>query len=100
MDAPPFQFIESAAHLTVMVLPDGLESSTIGLNFLVLPEHFRGPEMELWATCETTMPSIHGVELLIEGTLLLSSLNNKLQYYQGGWATAGLRCDRRCSNTS
>jgi len=153
MDAPPFQFIESAAHLTVMVLPErhpvisglkkttylpgdklsinctsspsypsaklswflnkkkvdrwmvtsflpltdqqGLESSTLGLNFLVLPEHFRGPEMELWATCKAAMPSIHGVELPIERTLLLGSLNNKLQYYQGGWATAGLRCDEK-----
>ena len=153
MDAPPFQFIESAAHLTVMVLPErhpvisglkkttylpgdklsinctsspsypsaklswflnkkkvdrwmvtsflpltdqqGLESSTLGLNFLVLPEHFRGPEMELWATCKAAMPSTHGVELPIERTLLLGSLNNKLQYYQGGWATAGLRCDEK-----
>ena len=73
----------------------GLESSTLGLNFLVLPEHFRGPEMELWATCKAAMPSIHGVELPIERTLLLGSLNNKLQYYQGGWAAAeaGLNCD-------
>ena len=146
MDAPPFQFIESGAHLTVMVLPErhpvisglkkstylpgdklsinctsspsypsarlswflnkkkvdrwmvtsflsstdqrGLESSTLGLNFLVLPEHFRGPEKELWATCKAEMPSIHGVELPIERTLLLGSLNNKLQYYQGGWTSA------------
>ena len=149
MDAPPFQFIESGAHLTVMVLPErhpvisglkkstylpgdklsinctsspsypsarlswfinkkkvdrwmvtsflpktdlkGLESSTLGLNFLVLPEHFRGPEKELWATCKAEMPSIQGVELPIERTLLLGSLNNKLQYYQGGWTTAGHR---------
>ena len=153
MDAPPFQFIESAAHLTVMVLPErhpvisglkkttylpgdklainctsspsypsaklswflnkkkvdrwmvtsflpitdqkGLESSTLGLNFLILPEHFRGPEMELWATCKAAMPSIHGVELPIERTLLVGSLNNKLQYYQGGWATAGQSCDEK-----
>jgi hypothetical protein len=147
MDAPPFQFIESSAHLTVIVLPErhwvisGLkkttylpgdklsinctsnpsypsaklswflnkkkvdrwmvtsflpltnhksnESSTLGLNFLVLPE------MELWATCKAAMPSIHGVELPIEQILLLGSLNNKLQYYQGGWAAAeaGLNCD-------
>ena len=146
MDTPPFQFIESGAHITVMVLPErhpvisglkkstylpgdklsinctsspsypsarlswfinkkkvdrwmvtsflphthlkGLESSTLGLNFLVLPEHFRGPEKELWATCKAEMPSIQGVELPIERTLLLGSLNNKLQYYQGGWTTA------------
>jgi len=154
MDAPPFQFIEASAHLTVMVLPErhpvisglkkttylpgdklsinctsspsypsaklswflnkkkvdrwmvtsflplidqkGLESSTLGLNFLVLPEHFRGPEMELWATCKAAMPSIHGVELPIERTLLLGTLHNKLQYYQGGWAASGggCRCDK------
>ena len=44
----------------------GLESSTLGLNFLVLPEHFWGPEMELLATCRAAMPSIHGMELPIE----------------------------------
>ena len=49
----------------------------------------------VWATCKASMPSIHSVELPIERTLLLGSLNNKLQYYQGGWAAAeaGLNCD-------
>ena len=31
--------------------PSGLTSSVLGLSFLVLAEHFRGPERELWATC-------------------------------------------------
>ena len=41
------------------------------------------------------MPSLHGLELPVERTLLLGSLKNKLQYYQGGWAAAagGLNCD-------
>ena len=52
----------------------GLESSTLALNFLVLPEHFRGPEQELWATCKADMPRIHGMEIPMERTLLLGSL--------------------------
>ena len=74
----------------------GLESSALGLDFLVLPEHFLGPDIELWATCKA---SIHGVALPIERTLLLGSPNIKLQYYQGGWpaAEAGLYCER-CSS--
>ena len=31
--------------------PTGLASSVLGLSFLALAEHFRGPERELWATC-------------------------------------------------
>ena len=52
----------------------GLESSTLALNFLVLPEHFRGPEQELWATCKADMPRIHGMEIPMERTLLLGTL--------------------------
>ena len=55
----------------------GLESATLGLNFLVLPEHFRGPEQELWATCKADMPSIHGMEIPMERTLLLGNLGGR-----------------------
>ena len=132
MDTPPFQFIQSSAYLSIMVLPErhpvisglkqtiylpgdkvsinctssfsfpaakltwllndktvdrwmvtsylptsdtqGLESSTLALNFLVLPEHFRGAEQELWATCKADMPRIHGMEIPMERTLLLGTL--------------------------
>ena len=145
MDTPPFQFIQSSTHLTVMVLPErhpvisgikrtpylpgdkitinctsspsfpsarlswllnqrpvdrwmvtsyvsqsspgGLESSTLGLSFLVLAEHFQGDEQELWVTCRAAMPSIQGVELPIERTLLLGSI--KPHHYQGSWASSG-----------
>lgn len=147
MDTPPFQFIQSSAYLSIMVLPErhpvisglkqtiylpgdkvsinctsafsfpaarlswrlnsrpvdrwmvtsythsldtstGLESATLGLNFLVLPEHFRGPEQELWATCKADMPAIHGMEIPMERTLLLGNLGGRLRYHQGGWAAA------------
>ena len=61
--------------------PTGLESSTLALNFLVLPEHFRsgggagaGEDRELWATCKSDMPRIQGMEIPMERTLLLGSL--------------------------
>ena len=61
--------------------PTGLESSTLALNFLVLPEHFRsgggagaGQDRELWATCKSDMPRIQGMEIPMERTLLLGSL--------------------------
>ena len=66
--------------------PDGLESATLALNFLVLPEHFRGPEQELWASCKADMPLIHGMEIPMERTLLLGSIQGRLRYHQGGWA--------------
>ena len=66
----------------------GLESATLGLNFLVLPEHFRGPEQELWATCKADMPLIHGMEIPMERTLLLGSIQGRLRYHQGGWAAS------------
>ena len=51
--------------------------------------------------CDSAVPTIRhpgpdAVELPIERTVLLGSLNNKLQYYKGGWAAAeaGLNCDR------
>ena len=90
----------------------GLESSSLALNFLVLPEHFRGPEQELWATCKADMPMVHGMEIPMERTLLLGSLAGRLdiaimnaikfsvnfenlnlkryrlRYHQGGWASA------------
>ena len=53
---------------------NGLESSSLALNFLVLPEHFRGPEQELWATCRSNMPMIQGMEIPMERTLLLGTL--------------------------
>lgn len=65
----------------------GLESSTLQLSFLVLTDHFRGPERELWATCKASMPSIMGVEIPIERTLLLGSLSEGGSY-QGGWAAS------------
>ena len=68
--------------------PTGLESATLALNFLVLPEHFRSPEQELWATCKADMPLIHGMEIPMERTLLLGSLQGRLRYHQGGWAAA------------
>ena len=64
----------------------GLESATLALNFLVLPEHFRGAEQELWATCKADMPLIHGMEIPMERTLLLGSTQGRLRYHQGGWA--------------
>ena len=140
MDTPPFQFIQSSSHLTVMVLPErhpvisglkrnpylpgdklninctsspsfpaarltwlinhkpvdrwmvtsyvttgfheGLERSTLGLSFLVLPEHFQGEEQELWVTCRATMPSIKGLELPIERSMMLGTI--KLHHYHGG----------------
>lgn len=153
MDTPPFQFIQAAAYLSIMVLPErhpvisglkqtiylpgdkvsinctsspswpaaklswqlnsrpvdrwmvtsylpsatptGLESSTLALNFLVLPEHFRsgggagaGEDRELWATCKSDMPRIQGMEIPMERTLLLGSLAGRLRYHQGGWAAA------------
>ena len=61
--------------------PTGLESSTLALNFLVLPEHFRSgggagarEARELWATCKSDMPRIQGMEIPMERTLLLGSL--------------------------
>ena len=55
--------------------PSGLTSSVLGLNFLVLAEHFRGPERELWATCRSSMLPIKGVEMPVERSLLLGRLN-------------------------
>ena len=148
MDTPPFQFIQSSSHLTVMVLPerhpvisgikkipylpgdklkinctsspsfpaahlswlinhksvdrwmvtsyvstsskDGLESSSLGLSFLVLPEHFQGEEQELWVTCRASMPSIKGVELPIERTMMLGTI--KLHHFHGGWVASRGMC--------
>jgi len=56
--------------------PSGLTSSVLGLSFLVLAEHFRGPERELWATCRATMPPIKGVVMPVERSLLLGGLNH------------------------
>ena len=56
--------------------PSGLTSSVLGLSFLVLAEHFRGPERELWATCRATMLPIKGVEMPVERSLLLGRLNS------------------------
>ena len=56
--------------------PTGLTSSVLGLSFLVLAEHFRGAERELWATCRATMLPIKGVEMPVERSLLLGRLNN------------------------
>ena len=54
--------------------PAGLHSSVLGLSFLVLAEHFRGPERELWATCQASMPPIQGAGMMVQRTLLLGSL--------------------------
>ena len=54
----------------------GLTSSVLGLSFLVLAEHFRGPERELWATCRSTMLPIKGVEMPVERSLLLGRLSS------------------------
>ena len=56
--------------------PSGLTSSVLGLSFLVLAEHFRGPERELWATCRSTMLPIKGVEMPVERSLLLGRLSS------------------------
>jgi len=56
--------------------PSGLTSSVLGLSFLVLAEHFRGPERELWATCRATMPPIKGVVMPVDRSLLLGGLNH------------------------
>ena len=63
---------------------DGLESSILGLSFLVLSEHFKGKEKELWVTCRAVMPSIQGTELPIERTLLLGTI--KRFHYPVSWA--------------
>ena len=56
--------------------PSGLTSSVLGLSFLILAEHFRGPERELWATCRSTMLPIKGVEMPVERSLLLGRLTS------------------------
>ena len=56
--------------------PSGLTSSVLGLSFLVLAEHFRGAERELWATCRATMLPIKGVEMPVERSLLLGRLDS------------------------
>lgn len=65
---------------------EGLETSTLGLSFLVLPDHFRGPGGELWVQCRASMPSIQGVALPLDRTLLLGTLSHK-DSHRGGWST-------------
>ena len=64
----------------------GLETSTLGLSFLVLPDHFRGPGGELWVQCRASMPSIQGVALPLDRTLLLGTLHHRNSHH-GGWST-------------
>jgi len=77
---------------------NGLQSSILGLSFLVLAEHFRGPEKELWATCQSSMPPVQGVELPMERRLLLGTLKDDHQrtsgqMIQGGWSSSGAKID-------
>jgi hypothetical protein len=73
----------------------GLTSSVLGLSFLLLAEHFRGPERELWATCRANMPAVQGVQLPVERTLLLGSLaqrpGGERLFVQGGWSSGAGR---------
>ena len=55
--------------------PSGLTSSVLGLSFLVLAEHFRGPERELWATCR--------LELQIQIQIQIQFLQGHNASYQG-----------------
>ena len=55
--------------------PSGLTSSVLGLSFLVLAEHFRGPERELWATCR--------LELQIQIQIQIQLLQGYNASYQG-----------------
>ncbi|XP_023328005.1 uncharacterized protein LOC111701091 isoform X2 [Eurytemora carolleeae] len=67
---------------------DGLESSTLGLNFLVLPDHFRGPDRQLLVSCQAVMPSIQGEQIPLERTLVLGRLLQSAWSYQEGWSTS------------
>ena len=69
----------------------GLETSTLGLGFLVLPDHFRGPGGELWVECRASMPSIQGVDMTLDRTLLLGTRKRTGDTQQGGWTSSGTR---------
>ena len=72
----------------------GLSSSVLGLSFLVLAEHYRGEERELWATCRASMPPIKGLAMPVERSLLLGSLGRRGEGEwgggeMGGWSSGG-----------
>ena len=73
---------------------DGLQSSVLGLSFLVLAEHFRGEEREVWATCKASLPTVQGIRSYSkERTLLLGSLSDRRSNrgeVQGGWRSRGV----------